>query len=69
MFEDGEFDIFRESTDGSTVWIASVRALPDAESHMHMMAWQRPGRYFVWHAGERVACVDTTVCRKEPVPN
>lgn len=62
MFEHGSFDIFREYPDGSTIWIVSVRAFSDAESHMNMMAWQKPGKYFVWHEGNLVAHVDTTLC-------
>jgi hypothetical protein len=69
IFEDAAFDIFREFTDGSTVWIASVRALNDAESHMNLMAWQRPGRYFVWHGGKQVARVDTSLHTVKSAPN
>jgi hypothetical protein len=65
VFEDCIFDIFREYADGSTCWIASVRELPDAEAHMNMMAWQRPGKYFVWHDGGRVADVDTSLCAQK----
>lgn len=65
MFEDETFDIFREYADGRTIWIVSVFALPDAESHMNMMAWQMPGKYFVWHDGQSVANVDTTLCARK----
>ena len=60
MFRQGKFDIFREFADGSIAWIFSVPALPDAKSHMVVMAWQTPGKYFVWSGGRRVAHVDTT---------
>lgn len=51
MFENAAFDIFREFTDGRAVWIASVRTLQAVEAHMNLMAWQKPGRYFVRLAG------------------
>ncbi|HEY6465573.1 MAG TPA: hypothetical protein VIY69_06250 [Candidatus Acidoferrales bacterium] len=69
MFEDAAFDIFREFIDGSTVWIASVRALQDAEAHMNLMAWQRPGKYFVWHGNRQIAHVDTTLRTAKSAPN
>lgn len=69
MFEDAAFDIFREFSDGSTVWIASVRASADAESHMNLMAWQKPGKYFVWHEGKQIAHVDTSLQAKESALN
>lgn len=61
MFEDGAFDVFREFGNGSTLWIASVRALPDAESHMSMMARHKPGRYFISHDGKQLAHVDSAL--------
>lgn len=67
MFEYDTFNIFREYPDGKTVWIASVPAFPDAESHMNMMAWQKPGKYFVWHDGQLVANVDTTLCATKSI--
>jgi hypothetical protein len=67
MFEHGSFDIFRQYVDGSTIWIVSVRAFSDAESHMNMMAWQRPGKYFVWHDGHLVANVDTSLSRTQSI--
>ena len=67
MFDDDSFNIFREFADGRTIWIASVRAFSDAESHMNMMAWQKPGKYFVWHDGQLVANVDTTLCATKSI--
>lgn len=65
MFEEGVFDIFHEFADGSTVWISSLRVLADAETHMKIMAGQKPGKYFVWSEGKQIAKVDTTLCKSE----
>ena len=61
------FDIFHEFPHGSAMWVVSVPALPDARTHMDMMAWQKPGKYFVCYRGERVADIDTTSRLRRPV--
>jgi hypothetical protein len=66
VFHDGTFDIFRESPDAATRWIASVRLLSDAKAYMDMMSRRKPGKYFVWHKGKQIAHVDTTKRKTKP---
>lgn len=41
------YDIFRESSDGSPLWIAEVATLEEAEEKLHALARSLPAKYFV----------------------
>ena len=41
------YDIFRESSDGSPLWVAQAATLKEAQEKLEMLARSLPAKYFV----------------------
>jgi hypothetical protein len=41
------FDIFRRLDDGSPLWVAHVRSIPEAQARLEALRQYSPGHYFV----------------------
>ncbi|HWX25874.1 MAG TPA: hypothetical protein VNZ53_00340, partial [Steroidobacteraceae bacterium] len=41
------YDIFRESSDGSPLWVAQAATLKEAKDKLEMLAGSVPAKYFI----------------------
>jgi hypothetical protein len=48
-----KYDIFKERSDGSFVWVESVAGIVAAQQRLGILAGQTPGHYHIWDASFR----------------